>query len=65
MTIKKRVYVHHPGITRTLPNHEVVARHTRKRVPSLATGPFSPAPSTTRRLEVVHLNPSEPRYQAR
>ena len=65
MTIKKRVYVHHPGITHKLPTHEVLARHTRKGVPSLATGPFPPAPSTTPRLEVVHLNPAEPLRKSR
>ncbi len=60
MTIKRRVYVHHPGITKILPIHEAVARHTRKQAPSLARGPFNPEPAATARLAVVHLNPAEP-----
>ncbi len=65
MTIKRRVYVHHPGITKTLPIHEAVARHTRRQAPSLATGPFNPEPSATARLKVVHLNPAEPARTSR
>ncbi len=60
MNIEKSVTIHHSGVTRNLPTHEVRARQARVRTPSLATGPFKTVPAATRRVAALHLHPSAP-----